>query len=453
MKALLQPHLAKLIAAAATVTGKKFGLLVATSLIATTGIVASALTGSGGIGPMAAAVAALTEEQPAAVTTAPAPVAAPAPEAAPSPSPSSPGSVPSAGAASSGSLPASVPSTAPETLPAPEPEAPVAPPPSEPELPEAGPVKHVFLISLASPGYDASFGATGSQMPYLSATLRPQGVLLTNYSLLDEAPLPNGIAAVSGQEPTGAIKENCPTYEEQIAGKGCVYPVETLTLADQLVGARLRWHGYFEGMVDAEGQPDNCVHPEPDAPDVPTESGYSARLNPFVYFHSLLDLGDCDENNVPLSELAGDLQKPDDTANFSYIAPNLCNSGFRGECPEGTADGAAAADAFLAKLVPEILASPAYKQDGLLIVSFGAADPAPPADPAAAPAADPLKVGALLVSPLLTAGGTDGAAYDPYSLLRSIDELFGLAPLGAAEEPKVHSFASAFVATETAAGD
>ena len=447
MKTLLQPHLAKLIAAAATVTGKKFGLLVATSLIATTGIVASALTGSGGIGPMAAAVAALTEEQPAAVATAPASAPVAAPEAAPAPSPSSPGSVPSAGAASPGSLPASVPSTAPEALPAAEPEAPVAAPPSEPELPEAGPVKHVFLISLASPGYDAAFGATGSQMPYLSATLRPQGVLLTNYSLLDEAALANGIAAIAGQAPTAASEADCPDYEE------CLFPVETLTLADQLTTGRFTWHAYLEDMADPEGKSGNCVHPEPDAAEAPATGGYAARLNPFVFFHSLLDLGDCAANDVPLSELAGDLKKAETAANFNYIAPNLCNGGFRGQCPEGTPDGAAAADAFLAKLVPEILASPAYKQDGLLIVSFGAADPAPPADPAAAPAADPLKVGALLVSPLLTAGGTDGAAYDPYSLLRSIDELFGLTPLGAAEEPKVHSFASAFVATETAAGD
>ena len=95
--------------------------------------------------------------------------------------------------------------------------------------------------------------------------------------------------------------------------------------------------------------------------------------------------------------------------------------------------------------MPEILASPAYKKDGLLIVSFGAADPAPPADPAAA-AADPRKVGGLLVSPLLSPGGTDGASYGPYSVLRSIEDLFGLDPLGKAAGAKVKSFASAFTA-------
>lgn len=441
MKVALLASLQKLIAAAATITGKKFGLLVASSLIATSGIVASALTGSGGIGPVtAAAVAGLFDGRPAAVTTAQAPEAAPeesfsspsAPEATPSPE------------VSSEPFPESVPSAAPETLPAPEPEAP-APPPSEPELPEAGPVKHVFLISLASPGYDAAFG-TASQMPYLSGTLRPQGVLLTDYSLLDEAALANGFAAIGGQAPTAASEADCPEYEK------CLFPVETLSLADQLATGRLTWHAYLGDMTDPEGKPDNCVHPEPDAPEVPPTGGYASKLNPFVYFHSLLDLGDCAANDVPLSELAEDLKKADSTANFSYIAPDLCESGFRGQCPEGTPDGAAAADAYLEQLVPEILSSPAYKKDGLIIVSFGAADPAPPADPAAAPA-DPLKVGGLLISPLLTPGGTDGATYNPYSLLRSLDELFGLAPLGEAEGKKVHSFASAFIAGETAAGD
>jgi phosphatidylinositol-3-phosphatase len=443
MKALLSAYTGKLIAAAATITGNKFGFLVASSLIATTGIVSATLNSSKGVDPLAAAaVAALMEQQPA-LAAAPAPAATPE-EAIPSPAPEP---VPSVEAAPAESLPESVPSAAPESVPSSAPETPATPPPSEPELPEAGPVKHVFLISLASPGYDAAFSTTASQMPYLSGTLRQQGVMLTDYSLLDAAALPNGLAAISGQAPTADAKADCPEYER------CLFPVETLTLADQFGPARFTWHAYLEGMADPEGKPADCVHPEPDATEAPAPGGYSAAWNPFVYFHSLLDLGDCATNDVPLSELPKDLKKADKTANYSYIAPNQCNAGFRGQCPEGTPDGPAAADAWLEKTTGEILASPAYEKDGLLIVSFGALDPAAEAEAAAAGDADPLKVGALLASPLLTPNGTDGAAYTPYSLLRSVDELFGLAPLGEAEGKKVHSFASAFLATETAVGD
>jgi hypothetical protein len=424
--------LQKATAAAASLTGKRFSLLVASSLVATSGIVAVGMSGSGGLSPMEAAAArALMEQRAAAVAAAPA--AAEAPEES-SEFTSSPEATPSSGAASSGPLPASAPAPAP----APAPEAPVPPSP-EPEAPEAGPVKHVFLISLASPGYEAAFGAD-AQMPYLSGDLRPQGVLLTDYSLLDTAPLPNGLAAVSGQPPSEASKAGCPEVE------ACLYDVETLTLADQLVAGRYSWHGYFEGMTDGEGKPDNCVQPDPAPPAEESATGYSPSLNPFVFFHTLLDLGDCNENDVPLDDLAGDLKGADGPANFSYISPNLCNAGFRGKCPSGAPEGGAAADAFLARVVPEILASPAYKADGLVIVSFGAADPAPPADPAAPPE-DPKKVGALLLSPLLAPGGTDGAQYNPYSLLRSVEDLFALDPLGKAGDDKVHSFASAFAAS------
>jgi phosphatidylinositol-3-phosphatase len=441
VKAVLGVHLQKLIAAAATVTGKKFGVLVATSLIATSGIVASALTGSGGVGPLtAAAMADLFDGQPAAVTTAQAPETAPeesfAPQASPEPAPSPE-------SAASEPLPEAAPEAAPETLPRSEPEAPAPTP--EPEAPEAGPVKHIFLISLASPGYEAAFGAS-SQMPYLSGTLRQQSVLLTDYSLLDASSLANGFAAIGGQAPTAAAKADCPEYEK------CLFPVETLSLADQLGSGRYTWHAYLEDMADPEGKPASCVHPEPDAAETTMPGGYTATSNPFVYFHSLLDLGDCSANDVPLTELPKDLKKADGTANFNYIAPNGCNAGFRGGWREGGAAGPAAADAWLEKTAAEVLSSPAYKKNGLLIVSFGALDPAA-AEAAAAEGSDPLKVGGLLASPLLTPGGTDGAAYTPYSLLRSTDELFGLEPLGEADGKKVHSFASAFVAGETAAGD
>jgi hypothetical protein len=424
---LLTAALLKAAAAAETLTGKKFALLVASSLVATSGIVAVGANSSSGMSPMEAAALQALAEQESTLAAAPA-----EPEESFTPA-SSPEPAASSGPVASAPAPAPVAS---EPAPAPEPETPVVPP-SEPEAPEPGPIQHVFLISLASPGYDASFGSA-SQMPDLSATLRPQGVLLTDYSLVDTAPLPNGIATISGQPPSAATKAGCPRYEE------CVQEVETLTLSDQLVGARLHWHGYIEGMQNPEAKPESCVQPEPEAAVAPAPSGYSPLLNPFIFFHSLLDLGDCDENDVPLDKLAGDLKKVEKTANFSYIAPSLCNAGFRGNCPEGTPDGAAAADAFLAKVVPEILASPAYKKDGLLIVNFGAADPAAAADPATAPA-NPSKVGAVLVSPLLTPGGTDAVAYNPYSVLRSIEDLFALDPLGKAAGAKVKSFSGAFL--------
>jgi hypothetical protein len=323
--------------------------------------------------------------------------------------------------------------------------------PSAPES-ETGPVKHVFVISLTSPGYEQSLGAQ-SQMPYLSATLRPQGELLSNYSLLGEAGLPNQIAAISGQPPNPSTTAGCSTDTEfpptakasangVVSGSGCIYPVETLTLADQLGSSRLTWRAYVDGMVDAAGSPANCVHPGPAEVETVVPGGYTARQNPFVYFHSLLDLGDCSADDLPIDQLAAALRKAEKTPSFSFIAPTLCNSGATGQCPAGRTEGPASADAFLSTWVPKILASPAYRADGLLIVDFAAANP-PVTTPGAAPAAatDPLHVGALLLSPFLTSGSTDAAPYNAYSILRSSEDLFGLDPLGLAGAAKAKSFA------------
>jgi hypothetical protein len=95
-------------------------------------------------------------------------------------------------------------------------------------------------------------------------------------------------------------------------------------------------------------------------------------------------------------------------------------------------------------VVPQILESPAYKKDGLLIVSFGGVNPpAPVAEgetpPPAAP--NPLKTGAVLVSKFITKGSNDAAPYNPYSLLRSSEELFGLNQLAKAGDKTTKTFA------------
>lgn len=438
MKALARPF-QRAMAAAATLTGKRFGLLVASSLVATSAIVAAAATDSNGSGPLAALLGhSLAADRTPTVVE---------PTASPEPAASSAGGeaqpAPQAESSSESFLPAPEPLSTPEATPAAEPEetTPAAP---EETKPEAGRIKHVFVISLASSGYETAFGST-PQMPYLATTLRPEGDLLSGYSLLDAGALPNSLATIGGQAPTAETKAECPEYGS------CVYSAETLTLADELSIAQFTWRGYMEDMVNPEtGQPDDCVYPQPGAPTVPPTGGYSPTLNPFVYFHSLLDLGDCSADDVPLTELEKDLKKVDSTPNYSYISPNLCNAGVTGQCAPGTPEGAAAADAFLAQLVPKILASAAYKQDGLLMITFGQANKAP-IDPATgAPAAvtgNQLKVGTLLLSKFVAPNSTDAVAYNPYSLLKTTEELFGLNALEGAKSPKVKSFAEPLLGT------
>jgi phosphatidylinositol-3-phosphatase len=423
-------------AAAASLTGKRFAMLVASSLVATSAILASALSNPAGNGLLAAALAhglaaeaTQTSATPKSAGGFSPPVRSKPPEPPASPAPPEP--------------------LVSEPAPEPPPEKPKPEAPTPPALPEAGRIKHVFVISLTSPGYEASFGAA-SQMPYLSGSLRPQGELLSGYTLLDDSGLANSIAATGGQPPNPQTAEGCPTYAEfppsakpdkrgTVHGSGCVYPVQTLSLADQLTSGRFTWRAYMGGMVDEAGHPDTCVHPGSGEADQAVPGAYSTAQNPFAYFHSLLDLGDCAVSDVSIEQLSGDLGKASQTPNYSFIAPTPCEAGAAGQCTEGAPEGPANADAFLAEWVPKILASPAYKADGLLVVAFDAA-PAPETG-AAAPSGNPLQVGALLVSPFVAKGSTNSGAYTPYSLFRTSEELFGLPLLAMAADPKTRTLA------------
>jgi phosphatidylinositol-3-phosphatase len=462
MRGWLLTRLRAAAAAAATLTGKRFGLLVASSVVATSAIVAAAATNQPEASPLAsvlghslaadrtpvAAVEPSAEAEPEAEGE---PAEAVSNESTPAPEPvitsepePEPVFVPEEAA----------PEPAPEPTPEPEPEPePETPPP--PAKPEAGRVKHVFVINLVSSGYEAAFGKT-SAMPYLSGTLLPQGTLLSHYEVLDKGTTANGIAAISGQPPNKKTKEGCPVFESFpststttkagiVTGDGCAYNVEIQNLATQFESVPFTWHAYMESMVNpTTGEPENCVYPATE-PEVPVTGGYSAQLNPFANFHSLLDLGACSTNDEPITELKKDLKSEKNTANYSYISPNLCSAGVAGQCPEGAPTGAAAADAWLEATVPLIVESPAFKKDGLLIIAFNGVNAT---EPGVAPPAKPLRTGALLISQFASPGATDAAPYTPYSLLRSTEELFGLGLLAKAADPKTKTFAQPLLGEE-----
>src|SRR5207249_84920 len=78
------------------------------------------------------------------------------------------------------------------------------------------------------------------------------------------------------------------------------------------------------------------------------------------------DVPYCRQHVVPLTGLGQDLQRTATTPNLSYITPNTFNDGH--DTDRQTLDQ------WLRQYVPLILASPAYRQDGMLIVTFDEAD-------------------------------------------------------------------------------
>lgn len=333
------------------------------------------------------------------------------------------------------------------------------------------PVGHVFVIVLSGIGESEAFGA-GSQAPYLSKTLRAQGELIENYHALDGSELANAIALISGQGPTSQTTEDCPLYTDlspatagkqgQTLGNGCVYPATTLTVADQLTSAGKTWRAYVEdiGNGGLAGEAQTCRHPAPGMADnahTPASGdAYVTWRNPFVYFHSLTDLKACASNDVGLDRLAPDLRSAASTPSLAYIVPNRCHDGSPQPCAPGQPVGPAAADAFLSRIVPEIESSAAYKRDGLIAITSdqappeggsdqppggGASGQAPPAGETSAGPAAGGKVGLLLISKYVKPASFNVTGeYSHLSLLRSIEDLFGLQPLGYAGEPGLLAF-------------
>jgi len=245
------------------------------------------------------------------------------------------------------------------------------------------PIKHVFLIMLSGQGYQQSFGLSTGH-PYLAKTLRKQGELLSDYYGVASSSLASGIALISGQGPTQQTAADCPQFlpvsststgkESQVLGTGCVYTAHTQTLPDELDAAGFSWRAYIQGIQDAPtGEPTSCRHPALDAND-PAQAAqlgdpYVTWRNPFVYFQSITGTRLCAKDDVALSRLAKDLKKTSTTPSFSYIAPDPCDDGVDQPCTTGAPAGLAAADTFLKSVVPEIEASPAYKQDGLIVIT------------------------------------------------------------------------------------
>ena len=170
---------------------------------------------------------------------------------------------------------------------------------------------------------------------------------------------------------------------------GCIYPASTPTLPGQLVEHKLSWKAYVEGVDGtAAGQASTCRHPAPGTADGNHESlpgdPYLTWRNPFVYFHSLTDSPECGERNVGLEQLAPDPPAWKKSPALSYIVPNACHDGAETPCEPGQPAGLAASQPFLETVVPEIMASPAYREGGLIaITSAQAPQTGPKADASA----------------------------------------------------------------------
>lgn len=159
------------------------------------------------------------------------------------------------------------------------------------------------------------------------------------YVSYDHPSLTNYITMTSGST-QGITTSDDPATNVQITGD--------LNLGEQLEAAGIPWRAYMESMGDPCGT--STLYP------------YAANHDPFVYYHSLTDDPErCRERVVDFDQhFAEDLAS--NQYRYMWITPNKCND--MHDCPVTTGD------AWLARVLPQILASPGYQNGGVVFILF-----------------------------------------------------------------------------------
>jgi hypothetical protein len=266
------------------------------------------------------------------------------------------------------------------TLPNASPSSTVRPTETLPPSPSGAPAfTHVYLLIMENRGISDIL--TSSKATYLASLIARYG-LATNYDALTRGSQPNYLAVFSG---------SAQGVDDDLA-----HDIPASNLADQLEAAGRTWRVFAENVPSdcftgtlASGGPDGTGtyarkhEPAISFTDISTDPSRCSRISDFSHFDP-------------------------SAADFELIVPNLCHD--MHDC--STADG----DAFLAGFVPRIMASPSWATS-VLFITFDEGNGVKP---------HPLRVATIVVAPSVRPGLRTDVYHDHYSLLRTIETVFGL---------------------------
>ena len=250
---------------------------------------------------------------------------------------------------------------------------------------------HVFVIVMENHEYGSVIG--NSAAPYINSLAASYG-LATNYYGASHPSLPNYLALTAGG--TFGIASDC---------TACY--VSASNIADQVEGSGRSWKAYMEDM------PTPCYMGA-------SYGNYAMKHNPFMYYNDIRDnRARCVAHVVPFTQLGADLGSGQ-VPNFVWITPNLCNDTH--DC------GVSAGDAWLRSVVPTITGSAAFRNGGVLFITWdeGSSSAGCCGDAWGG------HVATLVISPRAIRGFRSGTAENHYGLLRTIEDGFHLGHLRAA---------------------
>ena len=235
--------------------------------------------------------------------------------------------------------------------------------------------------------------------PFLNALTRRYGVVTRAYAISHPS-LPNYLALTGGS--TFGIGSDC--TDCSVPGSG---------IAGQLDSHGISWKAYMEDL------PHPCFTGA-------SAGDYAKKHDPFVYYRALVRRrADCNRV-VPLDQLSAD-ERAHALPKFIWITPNLCHD--MHDC------GLSTADRFLARLVPPLLARLGH--DGLLFLIWDEGT----TDDGCCRLAAGGHVAMIVAGPGAQRGVRFATPVDHYSLLQTIEDLFGASRLRGAACPCTPSLA------------
>ncbi|MFN8471081.1 MAG: alkaline phosphatase family protein [Anaerolineae bacterium] len=277
------------------------------------------------------------------------------------------------------------------------PAAPATAPTTTPTPPTGTPhISTVFVIVMENHNWSAIKGSRNA--PYINDTLLPMASHAEQYyNPPDIHPsLPNYLWLEAGTN-FGILDDGDPGEHHQSTTNHLV------TLLNQ---AGISWKAYEENISGA-------------ACPLTSADSFAVRHDPMLYFDDVTDNNNphsqyCISHVRPYAELSADLQN-DRTAQYNFITPNLCDDMHNICAP--TFNSVRQGDNWLASEVPKILASPAYKRGGALIITWdeGEGSDGP--------------IGLIVLSPYAKGKGYRSVThYTHSSTLRTIQEIFDVRP-------------------------
>jgi phosphatidylinositol-3-phosphatase len=239
---------------------------------------------------------------------------------------------------------------------------------------------HVWIIVLENQDYGRVVGA--AEMPYLND-------LIVRYGLAERS--------------TGVARPSQPNYFALFTGSthdvrdNDDHDIDAPTVADQIEASGRTWREY------AENRPPDCFAGTQAEGGRDGQGEYRRKHAPAISFDGIRN------DSVRCANLVDFSAFHPEAADYSLIIPNQCHSGHDCQLAE--------ADDWLAAFVPDIIDSAGFASGGLLIVTF---DEDAGDDPGGG------HIATVLVSQDIPAGFRSDEPHDHYSVLRTIEDAWGL---------------------------